>query len=119
MLQSSVTSKGQITIPVECREALHIEPGDKVEFIPRENGVFVKKRISDITAAFGLLKTDQHISLEDMEAAIQEGATDSFRRTNTVKNNLKVYSNSKAKKSTKVSSRQPAKPIKRRKTANG
>ena len=32
MLHSTVTSKGQTTIPGEIREALRIKPGDKLEY---------------------------------------------------------------------------------------
>ncbi len=32
MLHSTVTSKGQTTIPGRVRDALHIEPGDKLEY---------------------------------------------------------------------------------------
>lgn len=39
-----VTSKGQITIPVEFRERLGIQPGSVVEFELRAEGVLVRKR---------------------------------------------------------------------------
>jgi antitoxin PrlF len=32
MLHSTVTSKGQTTIPGAIRDALHIKPGDKLEY---------------------------------------------------------------------------------------
>jgi AbrB family looped-hinge helix DNA binding protein len=32
MLHSTVTSKGQTTIPEKIRKALHIRPGDKLEY---------------------------------------------------------------------------------------
>lgn len=32
MLHSTVTSKGQTTIPGPIRDALHIKPGDKLEY---------------------------------------------------------------------------------------
>jgi len=32
MRRSTVTSKGQTTIPGEVRQALHIAPGDKLEY---------------------------------------------------------------------------------------
>jgi AbrB family looped-hinge helix DNA binding protein len=41
MPTATVTSKGQITIPVEVREALKLKPGEKVIFFPwREWGVY-------------------------------------------------------------------------------
>ena len=33
MLHSTVTSKGQTTIPGEIRKALHIQPGDRLEYV--------------------------------------------------------------------------------------
>ena len=33
MAHSTVTSKGQTTIPGEIRDALHIKPGDKLEYV--------------------------------------------------------------------------------------
>ena len=37
-LCSKVTSKGQITIPVEIRRTLGVKPGDKLRFEPQEGG---------------------------------------------------------------------------------
>ncbi|CAN5218209.1 AbrB/MazE/SpoVT family DNA-binding domain-containing protein [soil metagenome] len=39
-----VTSKGQITIPLEIREQLGIQPGSVVEFELRDGVVLVRKR---------------------------------------------------------------------------
>ena len=39
-----VTSKGQITIPLEIREQLGIQPGSVVEFELRDEVVLVRKR---------------------------------------------------------------------------
>ena len=33
MTTATVTSKGQITIPVQVRDALHVSAGDRVEFV--------------------------------------------------------------------------------------
>lgn len=33
MLHSTVTSKGQTTIPGRVRKALHIKPGDRLEYV--------------------------------------------------------------------------------------
>lgn len=38
-----VTTKGQVTIPKEIREALGIEPGDEVEFERTESGYELRK----------------------------------------------------------------------------
>ncbi|MGL5857754.1 MAG: AbrB/MazE/SpoVT family DNA-binding domain-containing protein [Angustibacter sp.] len=39
-----VTSKGQVTIPLEVRRRLGIEPGSEVDFEVRDDGVRVVRR---------------------------------------------------------------------------
>lgn len=39
-----VTTKGQVTIPKEIRDALGIEPGDEIAFEEAESGVKIEKR---------------------------------------------------------------------------
>jgi AbrB family looped-hinge helix DNA binding protein len=39
-----VTTKGQVTIPIEIREKLGIFPGTEVEFILRNDSATLKKR---------------------------------------------------------------------------
>lgn len=36
--RATVTSKGQVTIPVEIRRSLGVKAGDKLRFEPQENG---------------------------------------------------------------------------------
>ncbi|MGI8553894.1 MAG: AbrB/MazE/SpoVT family DNA-binding domain-containing protein [Dehalococcoidia bacterium] len=43
----TVTSKGQITIPKEVREALGLMPGSKVEFTITDQGVLLHRRIPE------------------------------------------------------------------------
>ena len=38
---AKITTKGQITIPVEIRKKLHLKPGDKVLFIEEGNKITV------------------------------------------------------------------------------
>jgi AbrB family looped-hinge helix DNA binding protein len=42
---AAVTSKGQVTIPVEVRRRLGIDAGDKVEFIIDENDCVRLERV--------------------------------------------------------------------------
>ena len=42
---STVTEKGQATIPLSIREFLGIHPGDEVEFEVEENTVFIHKKV--------------------------------------------------------------------------
>jgi antitoxin PrlF len=39
-MEAKVTSKGQVTLPVELRTRLGIEPGDRVVFVEQADGSF-------------------------------------------------------------------------------
>lgn len=71
MSTATVSSKGQITIPVEVRQALQVEAGDRVEFVQVEPGRFeviaANRSARDLKGMFGKLKS---VSIEDMNAAI-------------------------------------------------
>jgi antitoxin PrlF len=47
MATSRVTSKGQITLPLEVRKRLGIGPGDEVEFLEENGRYLLKKRVKD------------------------------------------------------------------------
>jgi AbrB family looped-hinge helix DNA binding protein len=71
MAESTVTSKGQITIPKAVRERLHLEPGDKVYFDVQDDGsVSMMTRKHPIESLFGLLKSKVNrkrpITIEEM-----------------------------------------------------
>ena len=38
MTTATISSKGQITIPADVRHALHVDVGDRVEFVEIEPG---------------------------------------------------------------------------------
>lgn len=42
----TVTSKGQVTLPKQIRDALGIVPGTEVEFAVEEGRVILRKRVS-------------------------------------------------------------------------
>jgi antitoxin PrlF len=57
MSESTITSKGQITIPKAVRERLHLQIGDKVYFDVRDDGsVVLVARNEPLERLFGLLK---------------------------------------------------------------
>jgi len=58
MMRSSISSKGQITVPIEVRERLGLRPGTVVHFEVVEGGALLKKGGLEghpIDAAYGLL----------------------------------------------------------------
>ena len=78
MASSSITSKGQITIPSALREKFRLEPGDKVLFLEKDGAITLMPMKQDITRLAGCLADDvggRRASLEDIESAIREGAT--------------------------------------------
>ncbi len=73
MSDSTVTSKGQITIPKAVRERLHLEAGDKVYFDVREDGsVLMVARNEPVESLFGLLRQKagkRPMTIEEMNPA--------------------------------------------------
>lgn len=79
MLNSTVTETGQITLPEEIRRHLKLVGGSRVEFVIDEEGqVKIFPLNVAVESLSGILHRPgtQPASLEDMEAAISEGAND-------------------------------------------
>ena len=71
---ATLTSKGQITIPKSVRESLGLRTGDRLEFDVQDDGsVRVRKRSVDILDLIGMIKTDRHATLEEINEAIARG----------------------------------------------
>lgn len=71
MFTSTLTVKGQVTIPVEIRRLLNLQAGDRIAFIITDDRIALERRECRIEAAFGLLKAERSVSLEEMEQAIR------------------------------------------------
>jgi AbrB family looped-hinge helix DNA binding protein len=69
---STLTSKGQTTIPLEIRDFLSLNAGDRLEFIKQEDGrVLLVPATVDVSALKGILpKPKKAVSLRDMQKAI-------------------------------------------------
>lgn len=76
-MTSTITSKGQLTIPKDIRDKLHLETGDKVEFVLDEKGwVRMIPLTVSVTELKGMVpKPDKIISIEEMKSAIENGNT--------------------------------------------
>lgn len=72
MTSATLTSKGQITIPVEVRQALRVDTGDRVEFVEIAPGryefVAATRSVTELKGMFG--KPKKKVSIEAMNAAI-------------------------------------------------
>lgn len=73
MPTATLTTKGQITIPKEVRDALGLEAGDRVEFVAEEEGVYkVVAATKDVRHLKGLVpKPKKPVSIEEMNRAIE------------------------------------------------
>lgn len=77
MPTSTLTSKGQITIPAQVRASLGIDTGDRIEFVALEDGKFaIIAATHSARALKGLIRRPaKSVSIEDMNRAIAaEGA---------------------------------------------
>jgi AbrB family looped-hinge helix DNA binding protein len=75
MITSTISSKGQVTIPKRIREFLKVGTFDKIVFIPLEDGrVLITNKQNPAIALFGMLKhrePQKRISIEDMKTAVR------------------------------------------------
>jgi len=82
MTTATVTSKGQVTIPIDVREKLGIHAGTRVQFIARPDGGY------DFVASSGSVRdirgmipaVGRTVSLQDMDEAVADAAADRFER---------------------------------------
>lgn len=74
MSSATVTSKGQVTIPIDVRNRLGIETGDRIEFVEVADGEFViRPAIQDVRALRGFLKKpSKPVSTAKMREAIKK-----------------------------------------------
>jgi len=80
MATSTVTSKGQITIPVRVREALGLDAGDRVEFVEIEKGRFALiPATRSVRELKGLFRDTRRkaVTIEEMNTAIARRAAES------------------------------------------
>ncbi len=77
MTAATLTSKGQVTIPLKVRTDLGVSAGDRIEFVRLDDGHYAIVPAScSIRALKGFIQRPHTpVSLQDMEAAIVAGAT--------------------------------------------
>ena len=74
MFESSITTKGQTTLPKAVRDSLAVKAGDKVRYVIVDQGVL----IMPVRPTGRLFRSMRYngpvVSLEEMDRAIAEGA---------------------------------------------
>ena len=74
-MQTTITSKGQVTLPKPIRDQLHLRPGDKIDFALEGDGLRVTPVTASVTQLKGMVpKPAAPVSLEEMDAAIARAA---------------------------------------------
>lgn len=81
MTTATLSSKGQITIPIEVRTELKVNTGDRVEFVQIAPGryefVAATRDITELKGMFG--QAQVMVTLEDMDAAVAQAAAAAAR----------------------------------------
>ena len=76
MPTSTLTSKGQITIPKELRDQLHLKKGSRLEFLVEASGRVVLQPLnSDFRSLRGMIRSKRRrpVSIEEINDAIASG----------------------------------------------
>ena len=81
MSSATVTSKGQVTIPVDVRTRLGLRAGSRLAFVPTATGGYeIHVQAASIQDLKGAVpRPSELVTLEDMDAAVATGATASCR----------------------------------------
>jgi AbrB family looped-hinge helix DNA binding protein len=83
MPTATMTSKGQITIPIQVRKALKLKPGVQIDFFEAEPGQFrIIPRTASIRDLEGCIpKLDHVVTIEEMNQAIHDAAAESYQKS--------------------------------------
>jgi AbrB family looped-hinge helix DNA binding protein len=86
MASSTLTSKGQVTIPREIRTRLGLQEGDRIVFHFDEQGNLLLRQDTQnpLGRLPGLLKhlaKDRPVTIEEMKQAVKQGAVERFERS--------------------------------------
>ena len=75
MPYSRLSTKGQLVVPKEVRDFLRVHPGDRIDFVVRDDGqVVIRPAVVDVHDLRGLLHRDGRapVSVEEMRRAVRE-----------------------------------------------
>lgn len=79
---TTMTSKGQITIPSEVRDALKLEPGTRFYVAARNGQVVAIPKNKNLMDLAGIVKLPPGVglSLEDMEESVADAVAEDDKR---------------------------------------
>jgi len=75
MASSTLTSKGQVTVPKEIRDQLKLKTGQTLEFSVTSGGqVLIRPRNRTAAALKGMIKSrGKHVSISQMKETVADG----------------------------------------------
>ena len=79
---STLTTKGQVTIPKSVRDSLHLSSGDKVEFFLNDQDEIVikpvTKKAAEVAGMLSKYKQPAPVSIDKMNQKIKQRIKDRF-----------------------------------------
>lgn len=80
LVDSTVTSKGQTTVPKEVRQNLHLHSGSKLVWIKKSDTEYVVSTTVPLMSLKGMLKSplNRPATIKEMNEAIAEGAAKGY-----------------------------------------
>lgn len=82
MALSTITTKGQITIPKSVRDSLKLKTGDRIEFIITDKQEAIIRPVSKkVDEVFGILNLPgrKPVSADEMKAGIRKRLKEQFK----------------------------------------
>ena len=83
MPTTTMTSKGQVTIPKDIRDSLHLNTGDKIEFILTQSKEVIlrpiTKKVDDVFGLLASYKKVEPVSVEEMDEIVKQKQRESFQ----------------------------------------
>lgn len=75
MYESTVTAKGQTTLPKDVRDLLGLQPGDRIRYLVTGDTVRILRPRKAMSLCGALQGEGPPVSLEAMDAAIRDRAS--------------------------------------------
>lgn len=83
MLDSTITSKGQVTIPLALRNSLGLKAGDKIQFVRKGDEITLRrKKKYTLEDLFGCLpKPKRALTIEEMNQGVIDAVAARYERS--------------------------------------
>lgn len=76
---STITTRGQVVIPISIRQMLALKPADKLLFEVEDNKIIARPVIS-IDQAMGMVKTAKKVSKKEYKEAIVAAVVEKYKK---------------------------------------